>query len=179
MKKLSIITVCLNEAKTIERTLKSVVDQSFTDYQYIVIDGGSTDGTLDIINNYHDRIDILISEPDTGIFNAMNKGIKAAEGEYIFFLNAGDFFADNGAIGLLFSKSPSADLVYCDMLVKMNNGFVLRKKTPKKITKAFMFGDSIPHQATFTKREALVKYGGYNENYKIGGDYDLSPKFPE
>ncbi len=174
MTKLSIITVCLNEAKTIEKTIKSVIDQTFTDYEYIVLDGGSTDGTLDIINKYRDRIDVAGSEPDTGIYNAMNKGIKKATGEYVFFLNAGDKFLDNNVLQLIFSKTPSADLVYCDMLVQMNSGFVLRKQTPRSISKAFMYADSIPHQATFTKKEMFIKHGSFDESYKVAADYELS-----
>ncbi|MDA3843103.1 MAG: glycosyltransferase family 2 protein [Candidatus Kapabacteria bacterium] len=174
MTKLSIITVCLNEAKTIEKTLKSVIDQTFTDYEYIVIDGDSTDGTLEITDEFRDRIDIVISEPDTGIYNAMNKGIKKATGEYVFFLNAGDNFLNKHVLQLLFSKAPSADLVYCDMSVQINNGFVLRKQTPKSITKAFMYADSIPHQATFTKKEMFVKHANFDESYKVAADYELS-----
>lgn len=95
---LSIVTVCYNE-KDIGRTCESIVSQSCQDFEWIVVDGGSTDGSLEVIKHYKERIDILISEPDNGIYDAMNKGIRLAKGKWINFMNGGDTFADNGIVG--------------------------------------------------------------------------------
>ena len=104
--KLSIITINYNNARGLERTIKSVICQTFTNYEYIIVDGGSTDGSLEVINKYADHISKWVSEPDEGIYNAMNKGTRMASGEYFNYMNSGDCFCDahvledNGDIGL-------------------------------------------------------------------------------
>ena len=99
--KLSVITICYNE-KNIRKTCESIVGQSWQDFEWIVVDGGSTDGTLDVLNEYRDRIDVLISEPDNGIYNAMNKGIARARGEWLNFMNGGDAFCDKTVLEQVF-----------------------------------------------------------------------------
>lgn len=99
---ISVVTVCYNAADTIEKTMLSVLNQTYHDIEYIIIDGGSTDGTVEIIRKYADRIAYWVSEPDKGIYDAMNKGIKVATGEWINFMNAGDEFVDEGVIEKLF-----------------------------------------------------------------------------
>ena len=102
--KISVVTVCYNAADTIEKTMLSVLNQTYHDIEYIIIDGGSTDGTVEIIRKYADRIAYWVSEPDKGIYDAMNKGIKVATGEWINFMNAGDEFVDEGVIEKLFQN---------------------------------------------------------------------------
>lgn len=115
--KLSVITICYNE-KNIRKTCESIVGQSWQDFEWIVVDGGSTDGTLDVLNEYRDRIDVLISEPDNGIYNAMNKGIARARGEWLNFMNGGDAFCDKTVLEQVFgggSSRDGADVLYGDM----------------------------------------------------------------
>lgn len=112
--KLSVITICYNE-KNIRKTCESIVGQSWQDFEWIVVDGGSTDGTLDVLNEYRDRIDVLISEPDNGIYNAMNKGIARARGEWLNFMNGGDAFCDKTVLEQVFgggSSRDGADVLY-------------------------------------------------------------------
>lgn len=176
MKKLSIITVCYNEEKTIEQTIRSVLNQSFQDFEYIIIDGGSNDGTVDIINNYKDKIDHFVSEADNGIFDAFNKGIGLSNAEYVYFLNAGDYFCSDNVLESIFAINPNAELVYGDIIVEMNSGWAFRKKSPSRICLFYMFVDSIPHQATFTKRELFDKAGLYDLSCRIAADYRFSLK---
>ena len=115
--KVSVITVCYNAIQGVEKTIRSVLSQSYPDIEYIVIDGGSTDGTLDVIQKYRDKIDYLVSESDDGIYDAMNKGIKAATGEWINFLNAGDFFASDDALKDAMSiDTEGIDVIYGDSI---------------------------------------------------------------
>ena len=110
---LTIITVCFNIKDEIERTCQSIVNQTWQNFEWIVIDGGSTDGTVDILKKYSDRINILVSEPDKGIYNAMNKGIKLSHGEWLNFMNGGDRFTSNDVLKEVFSgKEYSADVLY-------------------------------------------------------------------
>ena len=173
MIKLSIITVCKNEETNIERTLTSVLEQTFTDYEYVVIDGGSTDGTMDIVNKYSDRINIIVSEPDTGIFNAQMKGLKYSSGEYIYFLNAGDYLSGKSILEKVFLSAKSSDIVYGDIIYKLKNGMLYRKKSFKIISPMKLMLESLPHPATFTKRSVFDKCGKFDESYKIIADYEF------
>ena len=109
---LSIITINRNNAAGLRKTIESVVSQTYTDFDYIIIDGASTDESVDVIKEYADRITYWVSEPDTGIYNAMNKGILKANGEYCLFLNSGDWLYDNDVLNDVFSISPTEDIVY-------------------------------------------------------------------
>ena len=168
----TIITVCLNIATTIRRTCESIVNQTFQDFQWIVVDGASTDGTLDILKEYSSRIDILISEPDKGIYNAMNKGIKLATGEYINFMNGGDEFFNNEVLQKVVDAKPTADVIYGDEYkVKGEKKYLFKNwesVTPELLYQRY----GIAHQSSFTKTIVLKKYG-FNENYKISADYDF------
>lgn len=165
--KLSVITICYNE-KEIRRTCESIVNQSWQDFEWIVVDGGSTDGTLDILNEYKNRIDILISEKDNGIYNAMNKGIKLAKGEWLSFMNGGDTYYENSTLEKIFNNNDyQASVLYGNVMVKD------KITTPPKVMNLRYIGKySIPHQASFIKKELFDKYGLYNEEYRIVSDYE-------
>ena len=170
MKKLSIISVCRNQ-KDIQDTIDSVIAQTFKDFEWIVIDGASDDGTLDKLKRVEEKIDILISEPDKGIYNAMNKGIKLAKGEYLLFLNGGDNLVSADILEKVFALNIDADVIYGNTnMVNPDNSFhhfwkvgVIRDED------YFIFGN-ISHQSSFIKRELFNKYGLYNEENKICSD---------
>ena len=166
---LSVITICYNE-KQIERTCKSIVSQTWQDFEWIVVDGGSTDGTLDILNKYKDRIDILISEPDKGIYNAQNKGIKLAHGKYLNFMNGGDTFYNSTVLEKVFKGyEQTADVLYGKCCFK-DDKVVHIYPYPSKIVINFWLEYTLSHQASFIKKELFEKYGLYDENYKIAAD---------
>ena len=167
--KLSVITICYNE-KNIRKTCESIVGQSWQDFEWIVVDGGSTDGTLDVLNEYRDRIDMLISEPDNGIYNAMNKGIARARGEWLNFMNGGDAFCDKTVLEQVFGSGSSrdgADVLYGDMLCR---GKV--HKMPVAIDADFFINGSINHQSSFIRAALFREQGGYNENYRVLSDVE-------
>ena len=166
--KVSIVTVCYNSAKTIERTIKSVAGQDYRDIEYIIIDGGSTDGTLDIIDRYKDKISVLVSEPDEGIYYAMNKGIARATGDIIGFINSDDWYADGAIVVIVeaFSKT-DADIVY-GKFVEVKNGVYREVKNGNldDICLDMVFG----HPATFVKIDFLRKHP-FDVSYRIAADY--------
>lgn len=166
----SIITVCRNEAATIRETCESVCSQSFDDYEWIVIDGVSTDGTLEILQGYDQQIDCLISEPDTGIYNAMNKGAARATGDYLIFMNGGDRFSTTDTLQLA-SQAPRAQMLYGDVYLGDLNGSI--ETYPDIVDPGYMLRKMIPHQATFYERKTFEAVGGYDESFRIAADYDL------
>ena len=173
--KLSVITICYNE-KNIRKTCESIVSQTWQDFEWIVVDGGSTDGTLDILNEYKDRINILISEPDKGIYNAMNKGIKRASGEWLNFMNGGDSFYNKDVLQKVFGNNQNynASILYGWMY------FSYRKYTRKyegEVNAEYFISKGIGHQASFIRRDLFKKYGLYNEKIKIIGDTEKFIKF--
>ncbi len=163
---LSIITINYNDAVGLEKTIQSVISQTFQDFEYVVIDGNSIDDSVTVIQKYENKIHHWISENDTGIYNAMNKGIRFAKGDYFLFLNSGDLL--NGATALKdFIAHPdfNGDIVYGDY--KFENG---GKVYPDSLTPLFFVRSSLPHQSTFFKREVFDKMGLYDERYKIVSD---------
>lgn len=170
--KISIITVCYNCAKTIERTIKSVLSQSYPLVEYIIVDGNSNDGTVDVIRKYEQSISFWLSEPDKGIYDAMNKGIDAATGELIGFINADDFYAD-GAVEAIAKRyiETNADVIYGDLTFVDDNGPQTDWKAQEDL-KDFYCGMLIPHPSTFCKAKLLKKYK-MDVGYKIAGDYKL------
>lgn len=169
---ISIITVNLNDAKGLEKTIKSVIQQTFLHYEFIVIDGASTDGSVEVIEKYKDSIHKHICEPDTGIFNAMNKGIKMATGNYCYFLNANDTFANDDVLTSVFSnKFYDVPFICGHQLNDYGDhiGRVSAKDRPLNLSD-FYWG-TIKHQATFIRRDLFEKYGLYDESLKITADW--------
>lgn len=170
---LTIITVCYNIKNEIERTCNSIVNQTWQDFEWIVVDGGSTDGTVDILKKYAYRIDKLISEKDSGIYNAMNKGIKLAHGEWLSFMNGGDCFAARDVLEKVFAdKEYNADILYGYMKMFNSDGYVYLNTYPDTVSKAYFYDNVIGHQGAFIKRKLFDKYGLYNENYRIVSDWE-------
>ncbi|WMP18893.1 glycosyltransferase family 2 protein [Thiothrix lacustris] len=165
---ISIITVVLNGHKYIEDTLQSVTNQSYANIEYIIIDGGSNDGTQDIIRRYEDKISYWISEKDAGLYYAMNKGINMASGEWINFMNAGDFFFDINTISNIATEL-NTDLVYGDYARYQKD------KNAYQVINSLKQNDrwNIPfcHQSLFSRREILRRYP-FNTDYKIAADYN-------
>ena len=164
--RLSIITINFNNIAGLKETIKSVIAQTDLDFEYIIIDGASTDGSVDVIKENVANISYWVSEPDTGIYNAMNKGVQAAHGDYCLFLNSGDILIDKYVIERVLSNKFAADIVSGN--IKCTNGTMT--KAPHKVSmKTFIVG-SLPHQATLIKRDLLLK-NPYDERFKIGGDW--------
>lgn len=172
-KKLSVITICYNIKDEIERTCESIVNQTNQNFEWIVVDGGSTDGTVEILNKYKDRIDVFISEPDNGIYSAMNKGIKQAHGEFLNFMNGGDCFAVNTVVAdFLNYDTDGVDVLYGNMNIVEDSGIRRLQTYPETINKIFFVKDCIGHQAAFIRHNLFEKYGLYNEKYRIVSDWE-------
>ena len=169
----SIITINYNNHFGLERTIQSVVSQSFKSYEYLVIDGGSTDGSTDCIALHDSHINYWISESDSGVYDAMNKGWKKANGHYCIFLNSGDVFADTEVLKHVYELTDStSDLVYgCHLWGSLEGA----RWNPKKDFKMrdILTHTPISHQATFIKKSLLEKVGGFKTNYKIIADWGV------
>jgi glycosyltransferase involved in cell wall biosynthesis len=171
--KLSVITINRNNADGLDKTIQSVINQSFKDFEYIVIDGNSTDNSLDVIKKYDNKINYWISETDTGIYNAMNKGIAKSNGNYLLFLNSGDYLVNKDVLKSVFEHQQTADIIYGNMQIDWGNGKITSGKMPDKITFKQMYLDTLWHPVSFIKKTLFDKYGLYNETYKIVADYDF------
>jgi len=171
--KLSIITVNLNNAEGLRRTIESVISQTFIDFEYIVIDGGSTDGSVDIIKQYADKIAYWVSEPDKGIYNAMNKGIVRAKGEYCLFLNSGDWLCAEVVLEKVFKIASSDDILYCDLKIVKEHAVIIEHIYPDYLTFKYLFCSTVCHQSVLIKRALFNKYGMYNEKNKIVSDWEF------
>lgn len=170
--KVSIITVCLNSEKTIEKTIQSVLEQTYSNIEFIIIDGKSTDHTLEVIENYKENIDYICSEKDKGVYDAMNKGILHSTGELIAFLNSDDwYFADTVEKAVRIYQETSTDIVYGDYIFYYDSKEYYYTKCSKALEELnfhMIFG----HQAMFFKKELFNILGNYNTNYRIASDYD-------
>lgn len=171
---LSVITVVFNNAEDIERTILSIIRQSFyRNIEYIVVDGASTDGTLAIIHRYADKIDRIISEKDSGIYDAMNKGLSLAKGEYVLFMNSGDELFANDTVEKVFGTSPHADIYYGETEMIDQQGRSLgqrRHHAPKSFTwKSFKYGMNISHQAIYIRKRITEPY---DPAYRLSADID-------
>jgi glycosyltransferase involved in cell wall biosynthesis len=174
----SIITVCFNIAETIEATIKSVLSQDYKDIEYIIVDGGSTDGTLEIISRYRHKITKVISESDNGIYDAMNKGFRSSNGCIVAALNGDDVYADNSIVRQMaeFIESNDLDAAYGDLIYvdRHDTGHVKRFWKPGPYKKgAFYHGWVIPHPTFFCRKEIFEKHGYFNEEMQIAADFEL------
>jgi glycosyltransferase involved in cell wall biosynthesis len=177
--KVSIITVVFNGADTIKQAIESVLSQKYTDIEYVIIDGASKDETIEIIRSYGNRIAKFISEPDKGLYDAMNKGLALASGDVIGILNADDFYADADVISDVvasFAAKP-ADSLYADLLYvdKDNPEKVIRywKSGQLKTRSQFAYGWMPPHPTFFVKRDIYVKFGVFDTHFTSAADYEL------
>lgn len=168
--KLSIITINYNNATGLEHTIESVISNKTADIEYIVIDGGSTDTSIDIIHHYQEGIDQWISEQDKGIYNAMNKGIRVADGEYLMFLNSGDNFYEHVDFNKILTQINGEDIIYHDLKIIGESEWYI-KKYPDRLDFKYFAEDSIPHIGTLIKKELFYKFGFYNEDFKIVSDW--------
>jgi len=181
-KKISIVTVCYNSRKTIRDTIESVFTQKYPYIEYIIVDGGSTDGTLDIINVYKQKISKVVSEPDNGIYDAMNKGIGLATGEVIGTLNSDDFYTDEFVLEKILSvfNDKEVDSIFADLVYVHQGKFdrVVRYYSAAGFTpNKFAYGWMPPHPTFFVKREIYGKYGFFKTDYKIAADFELLVRF--
>ncbi|MDO5571247.1 MAG: glycosyltransferase family 2 protein [Bacteroidales bacterium] len=171
--KLSIITVNLNNKIGLSNTINSVKCQDYKDFEYLIIDGNSKDGSVDIIKDQSNNITKWISEPDNGIYDAMNKGIIMAKGEYMLFLNSGDTLYNNKTLSTIFSTDTTENFIYgkiscTNKIIEKNLNINSRNKV---LSIWDFYKSSLPHQATFIKRVLFDKYGLYDTKYKIASDW--------
>jgi glycosyltransferase involved in cell wall biosynthesis len=178
--KISIITVCYNSASTIEKTILSVASQTYTNIEYIIVDGSSKDNTLSIVKKHEDKVSNWISEPDKGLYDAMNKGIAMASGDLIGILNSDDTFNSNTVIEEIanFHIQNSIEASVGNIIQHKESGKIVRLYSskywnPEKLTIGFM----PPHPSIFFKKELFDKFGIYDLGFKIGADYELITRF--
>jgi glycosyltransferase involved in cell wall biosynthesis len=176
--RVSIITICYNSEATIRETISSVLSQSYSDIEYIIVDGASKDGTCEIIRSFGSKISTFVSEPDKGIYDAMNKGVKLATGDVIGILNSDDFYADANVISDIVStfKSTGAQGVYADLVY-------VDRENINKVTRTwksglyeegkFLYGWMPPHPTFFVKREVYEAYGHYTTELRSSSDYEF------
>jgi glycosyltransferase involved in cell wall biosynthesis len=170
---ISIITINYDNSAGLAKTIESVINQSYKNIEYIVIDGGSNDNSKSIIEVNQSNINYWVSEKDKGIYNAMNKGIAKAKGDYLLFLNSGDYLVDKDVVAKMFEVPPKADIVYGNMQIDYGNGRIEHGTMPDTIDFYQMYCDTLWHPVSFIKKELFNQYGVYNENYKIVADYDF------
>ncbi|MGG1518919.1 glycosyltransferase family 2 protein [Paenibacillus oryzisoli] len=174
----SIIMATYNSEKYIEVAIQSVVNQSFDKYELIIVDGGSSDKTLEIVAKYANHINKTVSERDHGIYDAFNKGVRMAEGEFIYFLNSDDYFYDNQVLAVVAEKIASSDFDFVYGLVEgIDENLNFRYTTGKPMTiEDFKAGQTYPHQGFFARRSLFEEYGSFDEKYVIVADLDFMIK---
>lgn len=183
--KISIITVVWNNVNTISDTINSVLSQNYENIEYIIIDGGSTDGTLSLLESKRNQLSVLVSERDEGIYDAMNKGIDLAKGEVIGFLNSDDFYFDNKVISKVareFSKDPFLEANYADLIYvdPSDTSKIIRYfKSSKFKNGLFLKAWCPPHPTFFVRKSVYKRYGKFNLNYNLASDVDIMMRFLE
>lgn len=180
--KISIVTPCFNSARTIAQTIESVLAQDYSDIEYIIVDGGSTDGTVDIVHSYGDKIAKFVSEPDRGIYDAMDKGIKMASGDIVGIINSDDFYADSAVLSKVVEafRASGAQTVYGDLdyVDEIDTDKMVRRwRSGEYRTGSFRWGWHPPHPSFFVRCEVYEKFGYFNDELKISADYELMLRF--
>jgi glycosyltransferase involved in cell wall biosynthesis len=178
--KISLITVAFNAESTISRCIQSVISQTFKNVEYIIVDGGSTDKTIQIIEQYKDHINIFLSEPDDGIYDAMNKGIKLANGHIIGMLNADDFFTDTNTLSAVADAfaQQNTSIIYGDLDYINAKGKVIREwRSGNYFPGMYNWGWMPPHPTFYCKRELFFTLGLYSLEYGTAADYELMVRF--
>lgn len=170
---LSIITVNLNNRSGLLKTIQSVIAQTFNDFEFIIIDGGSNDGSVELIKQSEQSIQYWVSEADKGTYHAMNKGIVKSNGEYCLFLNSGDYLCHDDVLSLVFKNIPTTDIISGNTLRIRPNGKFRRVSSPEIVSLHKLCILSLPHQASFIKRSLFREIGYYNEDFKIVSDFDF------
>lgn len=181
--KISIITVCYNSAATIDKTIQSVANQTYNDIEYIIVDGYSKDETLSIIKKYESTITKWVSEPDKGLYDAMNKGIAMATGDIIGLINSDDLFCDNQAIEkivAIFQDNPVLDSVYADLFYvsQYNTDKIVRRWVTGK-QKKFKNGWHPAHPTFYIKKDIYNRFGGFDLDFKLAADFEIMLRFLE
>lgn len=181
--KLSIITINYNNAAGLKKTLDSVAMQTYTDFEHIIVDGASTDGSVDIIREYEKKLAsslsplasrlIWLSEPDTGIYNAMNKGIRMSKGEYLLFLNSGDFLVEENVLKDVFTHDCTEDILCARCNVSDNGAVVWTSNPPQYVTFGTLYMVGLAHQSTFIRKSIFERYGYYDESYRYNADTEF------
>lgn len=171
--KITVVTVCYNTVRSIEKTILSVINQIYPNIEYIIIDGGSTDGTVDIIKKYSDKIAYWVSEPDGGIYDAMNKGIKAATGEWINFMNAGDWFLSIHVLDDLSKKLSDNIKILRGNIIRIYDNFKVKSEgiTSQEPSFMEMISSTFHHQACLISHDLFSKFGLYSTHYKLCSDW--------
>jgi glycosyltransferase involved in cell wall biosynthesis len=172
MQLLSIVTINFNHAEGLKKTIESVVCQTYAKIEYIIIDGGSTDSSIDVIKKHADKISYWISEKDFGVFDAQNKGLSKATGDYVLVLNSGDELQHNAIIEQVFNSYQVEDILYGNMTIVSEDGTKTKGLMPSNITFNHMMEDTLWHPVSFVKKSFLDKVGFYNLDFKIVADYD-------
>ena len=165
--KLSIITINYNNRDGLRKTIESVVNQTWQEFEYIIIDGGSTDGSVEVIKEFADRIDYWVSEPDKGIYNAMNKGVSVAKGEYCQFLNSGDALSDANVVKYIVRELEDKAIYFAKTRFIDTLGVI---KAPQQITMRTLYKRSLPHPSSYIQRQLLLKFP-YDETLRIVSDW--------
>lgn len=172
--KVSIITINLNNLHGLQKTMVSVLSQDSSQYEWIIIDGGSTDGSVELLTENQNRIAYWVSEPDRGLYHAMNKGVDASSGDYLIFMNSGDCFADANVISSFYETLPSADVIYGNTIFVDKGGTEVSRHYARNFMRLshFWHKGGINHQSTFFSKRCFEKYR-YNENNRIASDTEL------
>lgn len=175
--KISIVTIAYNCEKEIEETILSVVNQSYNNKEYIIVDGASKDGTMDVVNKYRDKIDVIISEPDKGRSDAFNKGIARATGDYIVMMNAGDLLADDALNKFADKYVPGYDVIKGNTIRWNDKTGFKSVEYPVINYPTIPFNFLVCHQSTYISKEAYLKWGGYGVDYRVAMDFELMLRF--
>lgn len=170
---ISIVTINFNNSRGLARTLRGMAEQTYKNYEQIVVDGGSDDGSIDVIQDSNFKVDRWVSEPDNGIYHAMNKGIRMARGKYLLFLNSGDHLLEARSLATAAELLTDKDIYYFSLKIipASGEGDGWNKTYPSLLTFSFFTHDTLPHQSSFLKSNLFNRFGLYDEQLRMGGDW--------